>query len=437
LKEKQTSKKGAAMKKIVQVSGKGKVKKARMVEVVGLEEYGVLDVDSRVTLIQELIPLGLMHIKEELQEEVAKLAGERYKRNGVPGYDRWGRQRGSVHIKDQKIPIMVQRVRDTVNSREVPLRVYEKFQQPWKGDEGVFKRVLHGLSCRQYRECAEAIPEALSLSSSTVSRRYIRASSRKLQDLMERRLDKYDFVALVLDGKSFGEDEIIIGIGITKEGNNVSLGIVQAATENWRVCREFFLELLDRGLRYERGLLCAIDGAKGLRKALNEVFGTHGIVQRCQWHKRENVVSYLPKGMQPKFRQKLQSAYNKGTYEEAKAALRAIRAELNVINESAVKSLDEGFEETLTLHRLGLHGELRRSFTTTNMIESVMAQIGQKTDKVDYWKNSNQKQRWMAASLLYIEQRLNKVNGYRHLRQLREALQKEIAITQGKKMVAA
>ena len=129
--------------------------------------------------------------------------------------------------------------------------------------------------------------------------------------------------------------------------------------------------------------------------------------------------------------------YNKGTYEEAKAALRAIRVELNVINESAVKSLDEGFEETLTLQRLGLHGELRRSFTTTNMIESVMAQIGQKTDKVDYWKNSNQKQRWMAASLLYIEQRLNKVNGYRHLRQLREALQKEIAITQGKKMVAA
>ena len=145
------------MKKIVQVSGKGKVKKARVVEVMGLEEYGVLDVDSRVTLIQELIPLGLMHIKEELQEEVAKLAGERYKRNGVPGYDRWGRQRGSVHIKDQKIPIMVQRVRDTVNSREVPLRVYEKFQQPWKGDEGVFERVLHGLSCRQYRECAEAI----------------------------------------------------------------------------------------------------------------------------------------------------------------------------------------------------------------------------------------------------------------------------------------
>jgi hypothetical protein len=84
LEEKQTSKKGAAMKKIVQVSGKGKVKKARMVEVMGLEEYEVLDVDSRVTLIQELIPLGLMHIKEELQEEVAKLAGERYKRNGVP-----------------------------------------------------------------------------------------------------------------------------------------------------------------------------------------------------------------------------------------------------------------------------------------------------------------------------------------------------------------
>ena len=170
---------------------------------------------------------------------------------------------------------------------------------------------------------------------------------------------------------------------------------------------------------------------------MNEVFGRYGIVQRCQWHKRENVVSYLPKGMQATVRQKLQSAYCKETYEEVKAALKAIRAELSVINESAVKSLDEGLEESLTVYRLGLHEALRRSFTTTNTIESVMAQIGQKTDKVDHWRNSNQKQRWIAASLLFIERRLNKVNGYRYLSHLREAMQKEIYITTGKKPVAA
>jgi len=425
------------MKKVLQISEKSKVKKAKAAEVMSLREYGALDVDSKVALIQELIPLGLMHIKEELQTEVKRLAGDKYKRNGGNGYDRWGKQRGSVYVKDQKIPIILQRVRDTINDKEVPLSAYEKFQQPTNVDEGLFKRVLHGLSCRNYRECVEAIPEAFSLSPSTVSRRYIRASSRKLKEIIERRLDWYDFVAVVLDGKSFGEDEIIIAIGITIEGKKVILGIIQAATENHKVCRDFLNELIDRGLRYDRGLLCIIDGAKGLRKAINEVFGTYSVVQRCQWHKRENVVSYLPKSIQNQFRQKLQRAYNKETYEGAKKALRSIRSELQLINESAIRSLDEGFEETLTIHRLGMHEELKRSFKTTNIIESVMAVVGQKTDKVDYWKNSNQKQRWIASSLLYIEQRLNRVNGYKYLLMLKRVIQREIGIIEGKEVAAA
>jgi len=356
------------MKKILQISGKGKVKKAKAVEVMGLKEYGALDVDVKVELIQELIPLGLMHIKEELQEEVRRLAGDRYKRDGIVGYDRWGRQQGSVYIKDQRIPITLQRIRDTIGNREVSLSTYERFQQPSSLDEGLLRRVLHGLSCRNYRECSEAIPGALSLSPSTVSRRYIRASMRKLRELMDRRLDGYDFIGIVLDGKSFGDEGIIMAVGITIEGKKVLLGLIQAGTENHRVCKDFLLELIERGLRYDRGLLCVIDGAKGLRKAINEVFGVHGIVQRCQWHKRENVVSYLPKGLQAKFRQKLQTAYSKGNYEEARSALNAVRAELKLINESAVKSLDEGFEETLTIQRLGLYKQIGGRFTKTNMI---------------------------------------------------------------------
>ncbi|MEK7851435.1 MAG: transposase, partial [Deltaproteobacteria bacterium] len=424
-------------KKILQISGKGKVKKAKVVEVMGLKEYGALDVDVKVELIQELIPLGLMHIKEELQEEVRRLAGDRYKRDGIVGYDRWGRQQGSVYIKDQRIPITLQRIRDTIGNREVSLSTYERFQQPSRLDEGLLRRVLHGLSCRNYRECSEAIPGALSLSASTVSRRYIRASMRKLRELMDRRLDGYDFIGIVLDGKSFGDDGIIMAVGITIEGKKVLLGLIQAGTENHRVCKDFLLELIERGLRYDRGLLCVIDGAKGLRKAINEVFGTHGMVQRCQWHKRENIVSYLPKGIQARFRQKLQSAYSKGNYEEARSDLNGIRAELKLINESAVKSLDEGFEETLTIQRLGLHKHLGRSFTTTNIIESIMSMIGRKTGRINYWRNSSQKQRWVGAALLWAEQRLNKVNGYRHLIKLREAVQREIGITEGKEVVAA
>lgn len=432
-------KKGADVKRVLQIGGKSKVKRAKAVKVMGLREYGALDMDSKAALIHELIPLGLMHVQDLLQQEVVELAGEKYKRNGLSGLDRWGKQLGSVYIKDQRIPIIVQRVRDTIHDKEVALSTYERFQEPTADtNEKLLRRILHGLSCGRYRECSEAIPEALSLSPSTVSRRYIRASSRKLRELMERRLDQYDFVAIVMDGKTFGDDEIIMAVGVTIQGEKVVMGIIQSGTENHKVCRDFLQGLIDRGLKYDQGLLCVIDGAKGLRKAINQVFGTHGIVQRCQWHKRENVVAYLPKGLQSEFRRKLQTAYGKENYEKVKAALHAIKTELRLINESAVKSMEEGFEETLTLHRLGMHRELQRSFKTTNMIESIHALVGQKTDKIDYWRNSSQKQRWVATSLLYIEQRLNKVNGYRHLRELRNALQREIGgMKNGKEAVAA
>jgi putative transposase len=423
------------MKKILKIRGKGKVKKAGVPEAIGLGEYGAMEMDSRITLIQELIPLGLMHVKGELQAEVRRLAGERYKRNGLPGHNRWTKQKGSIYIRDQKVPIVYQRVRDTINNVEVPLSTYEHLQIPHREDEGLLRRVLHGLSCRSYKECAEAIPGAFSLSSSTVSRRYIRASEKKLRELMERPLGGHDFVAIVMDGKRFGDDGIIIAVGVTKEGKKVMLGLNQAATENYRVCKDFLMDLIERGLKYDNGLLFVIDGAKGIRKAINEVFGVMGIVQRCQWHKRENVVSYLPKGLQATFRRKLQTAYGKESYDEATAALQKIKTELRLINESAVKSLEEGLGETLTVHRLALKTKLGRSFTTTNMIESIMALLEQKTGRVDYWRNSSQKQRWVATSLLWVEQRLNKVNGYRYLSELIRALMKET--TTGKEAVAA
>lgn len=414
------------MKKLLQIDEKSKLKKARVADVKTAEQYGAMNVDSRLALIQALIPLGLMHIEEELQAEVAQIAGEKYKRNGIDGCSRWGKQKGSVYVQDQRIPMLIPRVRDTKNNREVALGTYERLQKPAQADESLLRRVLHGLSCRDYKACAEAVPEALSLSSSSVSRRYIKASSRKLRELMERPLDGYDFVAIVLDGKTFGDDEIIMAVGVTIDGKKVMLGIIQSGSENHRVCGSFLKELIDRGLRYDKGLLVVIDGAKGMKKAVAEVFGVHGIVQRCQWHKRENIVAHLPKSLQGEFRRKIQAAYRKETYDKAKAAFQLLRKELQLINESAVRSLDEGLEETLTILRLGVHSALRKSFTTTNMLESINAQVEQKTERIDYWKNSSQKQRWVATALIYIEGKLHRVNGYRHLRELRGALQKEM-----------
>jgi transposase-like protein len=127
--------------------------------------------------------------------------------------------------------------------------------------------------------------------------------------------------------------------------------------------------------------------------------------------------------MQASMRRELQEAYEEPTYEKGKGKLLKIRKDLQQINRSAVNSLDEGFEETLTLHRLGVFQELGISFKTTNCTESLMALIGQKTSKVDYWRNSDQKHRWLAAALLDIESRLRKVKGYKHLPKLRAAIQ--------------
>ena len=418
------------MKTILRIGRGVKVRRARVKEICDLP-LKTMDIDVKTELIQALIPLGLWHLKEVLEQEVTALAGERYKRQGITGYDRWGKQWGSVYLRDQKLPILVPRVRNQQEDKEIRLRSYERLQEPRNGDEGVLKRILHGLSCRSYEACAEAVPEAFGLSGSTVSKRYIRASERELKRLCERRLESYDFVALLLDGKIFGTDEMVIALGVTVDGRKMPLGFVQTGTENERVGREMIEGLLERGLKIADGLLCVIDGSKGLRKALYEVLGSKVLVQRCQWHKRENVIGYLPKGMQASMRRKLQEAYEEPTYEKAKEKLLKIRKDLQEINRSAVNSLDEGFEETLTLHRLGLFQELGISFKTTNCMESLMALIAQKTDKVDYWRNSDQKHRWLAAALLDIEPRLRKVKGYKYLPKLRAAIQRAIETDEG------
>ncbi len=418
------------MPSVVRITSQGKVKAAMGSELAAHPE--LTDLDAMIPLIQMLIPLGLQAFADVMQAEVAQLAGARYGRSGgQPGCVRWGQQRGAIFLADQKVPVAVQRVRDRLRDVEIPLQSYQRLQTPRAADAGLFRKVLAGLSCRDYRASAEAVPTAFGLSASSVSRRFIRASAKQLQTLQERRLDEYDVVALILDGKTFAADEMVVALGITVTGEKVILGFVQTATENEKVCSAFLRELLDRGLQTGSGLLCVIDGAKGLRKAIASVFDAHAPVQRCQWHKRENVVAYLPESQRVVWRGKLQAAYQKPTYAEAKTALLRLHQELRLLNESAAPSLLEGLEETLTLHRLGVFVQLGISLKTTNCLESLNASVEQRTAKVDHWRTSDQKQRWLAAALLDIEPRLRRVKGFRALPLLREALRRECGEQEG------
>lgn len=389
-------------------------------------EYEALDLDSRMALIQQLVPLALLAANEEMEREVDELAGPWYCRKRKARVHRNGSWPSSISLAGQRVPISVPRVRDC--DGEIPLKSYELLREGRPGDEQMFRRVLYGISCRNYEAAAEAIPGAIGLSSSTVSRRFVAASSMQLKAFEQRDLSMHDIVAIFVDGKTFAEDQMVIALGVTLEGDKVILGFVQTDTENRRAVSQFLQSLLDRGLDISKGVLAIVDGAKGLRSALKRVFNKRVTIQRCHWHKRENIVSYLPTSEQAAMRRRLQKAYDRPNYDEASEALLKIRRELEQRNQSATSSLDEGFDETLTLHRLGVFGQLGLSFKTTNCLESINSQIEDRCAKVDYWQNSNQKQRWLAAALLDIEPRLQSVRGRQHLTLLRDAIMKDLNI---------
>ncbi|MGH9148320.1 MAG: IS256 family transposase [Vicinamibacterales bacterium] len=407
----------------------GKRKKTRVLgpaRVVQRSEYDEVDLDAKAELIRQLIPLGLMHVHELLDAEVVTLAGARgAHHDGAPG-TRHGSNPGSVRIAGQQVPIRVPRVRGTAG--EMPLQSYATLHGRGEVDPALLQRVLYGVSCRNYEAAAVAIPGAIGLSSSSVSRDFVEASADRLRAFQERDLSGEDIVTLFLDGKTFASSTMVVALGATMSGDKRFLGFVETDTESEKVLSPFLRSLIERGLDVTQGLLVVIDGAKGLRAAVTKVLREHAVVVRCAWHKRENVLRYLPKKDQAMWRRRLQRAYDRPTYAEARAALLALHAELEQLNQSAAASLSEGMEETLTLHRLDVYGVLGRSLKTTNCLESVNALVEERCAKVDSWKNSNQKHRWLATALLDIEPRLRKIKGFKHLPKLREAIQHELKI---------
>lgn len=331
------------------------------------------------------------------------------------------------------MPVRVPRVRG--DHGEIPLKSYQALHMGGgEVDEALLKRVLYGISCRNYEDAAEAIPGAIGLSSSTVSRSFVAASAAQLKKFNERDLSSEEYVAIFLDGKSFAGSMMVVALGITIHGKKRPLGFVETDTENKKVITHFLRGLLARGLDVSRGILVIIDGSKGLRAGVNAAFSGRAVIQRCAWHKRENVISYLPKGDQASWSKRLKRAMDRPTYREAHSSLSALLKELDDINQSAADSLREGFEELLTLHRLGLFAKLGRSFKTTNCLENLNSLLEKRCGKVNHWKNSNQRHRWVAAALLDIEPRFRTVCGFNHLPALREAVGRELKI---KKTAAA
>lgn len=294
--------------------------------------------------------------------------------------------------------------------------------------ETLYNAILRGVSCRDYESTVTDHKGSISKSKSTVSRQFVAMSAKQLKEFQGRSLSGQDFVSIFIDGKSFAADQMVIALGVTTEGKKLFLGFVQTGTENGRSVGLFLRSLLLRGLNVDQGILAVTDGSKGFISALKEVFAKKVVIQRCQWHKRENIVSYLPKGEQEQMRNWLQNAYDRPTLAEATGSLAEIANGLRGTNQSAAASLEEGFHEALSLHKLGVFSQIGKSFKTTNCLESANASVERICGKIDHWKNSSQKERWLASALSQIEPQLRRVKGYEHLGELRTALKRELAL---------
>lgn len=404
---------------------------AELLTAESLEELREKPWNVKLALLQHHLELARIMVSEFLEEEVEEKAGERYSHDKPHGgrYSRWGTNPGSVRIGDEKVPIPVQRMVDNQTGETFSPDRYKQMREIPAMSDKMKEAILLGLSQSDYQRVASSFADGFGLSQSAVSEAFIERSAKALEAFESRSLEDVDLTAMIVDAKHVAGEQMVIALGVTARGRKIPLGFVQASTEHHEPIKSLFRDLIDRDLAFKQGLLLVTDGARGLHKAIRETFGDYALIQRCQWHKRENIVGYLKKSDRREWRRRLNRAYQQPTYEAAKEELMEIHDELQQINRDSAASLREALEETLTLHRLGLFEEVGRSLKTTNAIESLNSLVEEYIGNVKRWHHSEQRARWLALGLLEAEERMQKIAGYEDLPQLREALQEELDIT--------
>ncbi len=365
---------------------------------------------------------GLLLMDAVLKAEVDSLAGRQGRHDPDRQVYRWGSQGGYVVLAGKKIALRRPRVRDR-QGREVMLESYRRFQSPPRRQRSIMKKLVHGISTRKYEQAVEDFTDGYGISRSAVSRELVQAARGMLQELCERRIDELGrLVVLMIDGQVFAGEHVIAALGVDETGQKHILGLVQGSTENSTVVQHLLDDLIERGLDPTQRMLSVLDGSKALRKAVNKTFGECCEVQRCQIHKRRNVADHLPDEYKRSVDQRMRTAYAMKSYKEARAQLLKTVTWLDRINVSAAASLREGLEETLTLHRLGLPEALRKSLSSTNLIESAFSVARNVTARVKRWRGGDMRLRWSAAGLLEAEKNFRRVRGCKLMPKLLFAL---------------
>lgn len=378
--------------------------------------------DAQTNLAQELHGVALEVMQAVMEFEITSIAGPKGKHMESRQFSRWGHNPGSVVIDGTKVRCKVPRLVEEQTRKAYPLKTYGMFRQTGDLIKRAYRDLIRGISTRRFREGVENFVDGHGISASTMSRRMVRATAQKVEELFMRSLGELDLAVLMIDGVEVGGHTVVIALGIDTQGVKHILGLRQGATENAAVAKGLLEELVERGLVLDRPLLVVIDGAKALRRAVKDVFGESTPVQRCTVHKKRNVLEHLPKTDRSWVSRRMSQAYDENSEQKARTMLLALGDQLQRINPDAAKSLLEGLDETLTVQRLGLPRQVRLSLRSTNIVESAHNGVRDRSRNVKRWRDGMHVERWTAASLLETAKSFRRIRGCDHMLVLVAAL---------------
>jgi len=392
------------------------------------EALGELVGAAREGLLALSVGVGLSVVHELMAAEVEEVVGPKGKHDPDRSALRHGHEQGQMTLGGRRVEVEKPRVRSASGSEEIRLSTYEHFADRDPLTRAVMDRMLAGVSTRRFASVGEPVGSALaehSVSRSAVSRAFVERTKTALGELMSRRLDDVRLAVMMIDGLDVAGRTHVVALGITTEGAKIPLGLWEGSTENATLATALLSDLVDRGLDPEQGILFVIDGSKALRKAIGDVFGTRAPVQRCHRHKERNVIDQLPESARDSIRARLRAAWSLEDHVLARSRLDVLVAELGATHPDAARSLREGLEETLTLMRLGISGQLAKTLGSTNPCEPMIEIVRRTHRNVKSWKDGDMRLRWTAAGMLEAERQFRKIIGYRDLAKLVIAIERE------------
>jgi putative transposase len=384
---------------------------------------------AREGLLALSVGLGLTVVHQLMEREVDEVVGPKHKHNLDRTAKRHGHGDGSMTLGGRRVPVNRPRMRTVDDEHEIPVQSYEYFADRDPLTRAVMDRMLAGVSTRKFQVVGEPVGEEVeqessSTSKSTVSELFIDRTRTALGELMSRSLFDVRLAVMMLDGLEIADRTHVVALGISTEGVKIPLGLWEGSTENATLVSMLLADLVDRGLDPDQAILFVIDGGKALRRGIKEVFGEHALVHRCHRHKERNVTDLLPERDRPKILVRIRGAWALTNPLLAKERLELLASELERTWPDAAASLREGMDDTLTLMRLGIDGQLAKSLSSTNPCESMIEIVRHTQRNVKRWRDGDMRKRWTAAGMLVAEQQFRRIIGYRDLAKLVIAIER-------------